>query len=295
MARCVEVERASLTSSAMASCSGRRSMRSYILETVPPCSKARLTSSSGAAASCPSSAASQRASPAERRTREERTSLREKGRPPASRSEARWVKTGLRGQLTSPCMSARRASSPEGRSERASSRMRHSPQSASTSSPARCVTEAHPKAAAMSARRCVVRRGSAMRESESVSIQVSETPAPPGTASMKVRSKVALWASTGDPPTNSASAATASRALGASMTSRLVMPVSRVISSGMGPQGWTKVSKRSTTSRPDIRAAEISMRSQSLKERPVVSVSRTTTSSSSGPKSRPRARPARLR
>ena len=43
---------------------------------------------------------------------------------------------------------------------------------------------------------------------------------------------------------------------------------------------------------PSRRAAEISMRLQSLNERPVVSVSRTTTSSSRGPKSRPAARSA---
>ena len=52
------------------------------------------------------------------------------------------------------------------------------------------------------------------REREGLSIQVSLTSAPPGTASMKVRSKVALCASTGLPPTNSASAATAVRASG---------------------------------------------------------------------------------
>ena len=221
--------------------------------------------------------------------------MREKGREGASPASARYEKIVLSGQETSGCMSARRAARPVGRSERASSRMRHIPQSASTSSPARCVTEAHPKAAAMSARRCVVRHGSAMRESESVSIQTSETADPPGTASMNVRSKVALWASTGEPATNSASAATASRGEGASATSRLEMPVSLVISAGMGPPGCTKVSKRPTTSRPDMRAADISMRSQSLKESPVVSVSRTTTSSSRGPKPLPSARAARLR
>ena len=137
--------------------------------------------------------------------------------------------------------------------------------------------------------------GSATRESESVSIHVFETSAPPGTASTKVLSKVALCASTGVPPTKSASAATASRADGASVTSALVIPVSLWISGRDEPAGWTKVSKRSTTSRPTSRAAEISMRLQSLKERPVVSVSRTTTPSSRGPKSRARARSARVR
>ena len=122
-----------------------------------------------------------------------------------------------------------------------------------------------------------------MRDSASVSIQVSETFTPPGTASTKVRSKVALWASTGAPPTKSARAATASRASGASATSTWLMPVSCTISAGMRQCGLTKVSKVSTTSRPRRRAAEISMSVQSLNERPVVSVSRTTTSSSSRP------------
>ena len=173
--------------------------------------------------------------------------------------------------------------------------MRHSPQRASTSSEARCVTEAHPNAVAMSASRWVERRGSAIRESESVSIQVSLTSAPPGTPSMNVRSKVALCARTGAPATNDARAATAVRASGAPATSMLRMPVSCSISGGMGVPGSTKVWNRSTTSRPLMRAAEISMRPQSLNERPVVSVSRTTTSSSSGPKSAEVARSARLR
>ena len=82
---------------------------------------------------------------------------------------------------------------------------------------------------------------------------------------------------------------------GASVTSAFVMPVSLWISGGMGPDGWTKVSKRSTTSLPTRRAAEISMRLQSLKERPVVSVSRTTTPSSSGPKSADGALSTRVR
>ena len=101
----------------------------------------------------------------------------------------------------------------------------------------------------MSARRCVESMGSAMRESARVSIQVSLTAAPPGTASTKVRSKVALCARTGLPATKSASAATAVRASGAPATSMLRMPVSRSISLGMGTPGSTKVSKRSTTSR----------------------------------------------
>ena len=169
------------------------------------------------------------------------------------------------------------------------------PQSASTSSEALWVTEAHPKAEAMSARRWVVSIGSAMRERESVSIQVSLTLEPPGTPSMNVLSNVALWARTGHPPTNSASASTASGALGASATSAFVMPVSLSICSGIGPSGRTKVWKRSTTSRPSSRAAEISMRLQSLNERPVVSVSRTTTSSSSGPNDAEAARAASVR
>ena len=41
-----------------------------------------------------------------------------------------------------------------------------------------------------------------MRESARVSIHVSETSDPPGTPSTKVLSNVALWASTGRPPTN---------------------------------------------------------------------------------------------
>ena len=102
----------------------------------------------------------------------------------------------------------------------------HMPQSASTSSLELCVTAAHPNADAISANRWEERRGSAMRESERVSIQMSETFAPPGTASTKVRSKVALWASTGAPPTNSASAATASLGEGAPATSTCEMPVS---------------------------------------------------------------------
>ena len=169
------------------------------------------------------------------------------------------------------------------------------PQSASTSSDDRCVTAAHPKASAMSARRWVESSGNAILESESVSIQVSLTSAPPGTASMKVRSNVALCARTGLPATKSARAATAVRASGAPATSMLRMPVRRSISGGIGVPGSTKVSKRSTTSRPLRRAAEISMRSQSLNESPVVSVSMTTTSSSSGPKSAAAARRARLR
>ena len=169
------------------------------------------------------------------------------------------------------------------------------PQRASTSSEARWVTDEQPKACAMSAKRWVESRGRAIRESESVSIQVSETAEPPGTASTKVRSNVALCASTGLPAVNSASEATASRGDGASATSEVEMPVSRVISAGTGIPGFTNVSKRSVTSRPQTKAAEISMSSQSLKERPVVSVSSTTISSSRGPKSRVRALLAKLR
>ena len=113
---------------------------------------------------------------------------------------------------------------------------------------------------------------------------MSLTSWPPGTASINVRSKVALCASTGEPPTNSTSPATAVRASGASVTSRSVIEVRRVISGGMGQPGCTNVSYRSTTSRPRRRAALISIRVQSLNERPVVSVSSTTTSSSSRPK-----------
>ena len=122
-----------------------------------------------------------------------------------------------------------------------------------------------------------------MRDRASESIQMSLTRTPPFTDSIKERSNVALWAITGQPPTNSSRAATASSAEGASITSASVMLVSFVISGGMGTPGCTNVSKRSTISRPRRRAAEISIRLLSCKDNPVVSVSRTMTSSSIRP------------
>ena len=139
---------------------------------------------------------------------------------------------------------------------------------------------------------CELKRGKAMRESASESIQISLTLTPPLTDSINERSNVALWAITGHPWTNSSSAATASSARGACATSALVILVSSVISGGIRPLGCTKVSKRSTTSRPRRRAAEISMSSFSAHDSPVVSVSRTITSSSIRPKERFLARSA---
>ena len=173
--------------------------------------------------------------------------------------------------------------------------IRHMPQSASTSSIARCVTESHPNARAMSPRRCVESLGSAILESDRVSIHVSLTSRPPGTFSTNVLSNVALCASMGMPPTKSARRATASVAPGASATSSSLMFVSSWISFGMGRVGLTKVWKRSVTSRPEMRAAAISISSQSRNERPVVSVSSTTTSSSSTSNERVFARSARVR
>ena len=98
-----------------------------------------------------------------------------------------------------------------------------------------------PNASAMLESLCEESRGRAMRESDSVSTQVSETEVPPGTRSIKVRSKVALCARTGSPPTNSARAATASFALGAPLTSSSVIEVRAVISSGIEHPGSTKV------------------------------------------------------
>ena len=133
---------------------------------------------------------------------------------------------------------------------------------------------------------CEARQGRAMRESASESIQISLTCTPPFTASMNERSNVALCATTGQPPTKSLSAATASTAEGALVTSALVILVSFVISAGIRPVGCTKVSNVSTISRPRRRAAEISISSQSWSESPVVSVSSTITSSSISAKSR---------
>ena len=187
-------------------------------------------------------------------------------------------------------MSARRRIRPAGRSSRAHNRMRHTPHSASTSAFARCDTLEHPNSSAMEASLCERRRGRAMRESASESIQMSVTSAPPETASINPRSNAALCAITGAPPTKSASRATASSAEGACATSAFVMFVSSVISAGMSACGLTKVSKRSTTSLPRRRAAAISMSSFSRWERPVVSVSSTTTSSSIRPNERVSAR-----
>ena len=111
---------------------------------------------------------------------------------------------------------------------------------------------------------------------------------------MNVRSNVALWASTGAPPTNSASCATASSGDGASATSASLMCVSATMFSGMGMPGFTKVRNRSVTARPLRRAAAISVSWQCENDRPVVSVSRTMTSSSSRPNSSVFARSASL-
>ena len=148
---------------------------------------------------------------------------------------------------------------------------------------ARCDTESHQNKSAIKDSLCEARRGSAMRDSASESIQMSLTLTPPLTDSINERSNVALCAITGQPPTKSARAATASTADGASTTSAFVMLVSSVISAGISCLGCTKVSKRSMTSRPERRAAEISINSLSCTERPVVSVSRTITSSSMRP------------
>ena len=193
---------------------------------------------------------------------------------------AMWAKIGRNVHSTSSCISANISRRPRGRSSNPKSIMRHIPTSASTSSLARCVTRSAPKASAIRESLWEDSRGSAMRERESVSIHVLETSCPPGTLSIKVRSKVALCARTGRPPTKSASALTVSLARGAPVTSSSVMCVSATISGGIGFRGSTNVSKRSTTSLPEIFAADISIKPHVLKERPVVSVSRTTMSSS---------------
>ena len=173
---------------------------------------------------------------------------------------------------------------PWGKSVSATSNTRHTPHRASTSALARCDTESQPNRSAIKDSLCEARRGSAMRDSASESIQISLTLTPPLTDSINERSNVALCAITGQPPTKSARTATASAADGASATSAFVMLVSSVISAGISCLGCTKVSKRSTISRPERRAAEISISSLSCTERPVVSVSRTITSSSIRPK-----------
>ena len=209
--------------------------------TVPPGAKAAsMVAWSGATSAPCSSAASSRGRKGLSPTSALRTALSEKGSPPCS--AARCARTGRYDHSTSGCMLAKCPRRPRGRSARAHRMTRHMPIRASTSSPALCVTGATPNACAISARRCVVRRGSAMRLSARVSIHVSVTSWPPGTASMNVRSKDALCASTGMPPTKSASPATASRGEGALITSRSLMPVRRVISAGMGRPGCTKVS-----------------------------------------------------
>ena len=111
--------------------------------------------------------------------------------------------------------------------------MRHMPARASTSAMARWATLLQPNASAIWARLWLESRGSAMRESASVSIHVSDTSGAPAVDSTKWRSKVALCASTGMPPTNRESSVTACRARGASATSSFEIPVRSVISFGM--------------------------------------------------------------
>lgn len=94
----------------------------------------------------------------------------------------------------------------------ATSNTRHTPHRASTSALARCDTESQPNRSAIKDNLCDARRGSAMRDSASESIQISLTLTPPLTDSINERSNVALCAITGQPPTKSARAATASTA-----------------------------------------------------------------------------------
>ena len=212
-----------------------------------------------------------------------RMALRRKGL--GSCMLAMCARMGLNCQLTSSCICERRRMSPCGSSMRPERMMGHIPASASTSSMARCVTVSRPKALAMSESLWEESMGSAIRERARLSTQSSLTSRPPGTFSTKPRSKLALWAMTGMPPTKFAKSETASWGHGASATSMSRICVSARISGGMGRLGLTKVLKRSATSFPTRRAAAISMSSQSLNESPVVSVSRTMTPSSRGPKS----------
>ena len=129
-------------------------------------------------------------------------------------SPAKNEKIGRYDQLTSGCISARRRISPAGKiGERAQQDAPYAAQSIHVirmhgGTPHRIRT------ARPSSRACAnARRGRAMRDRASESIQISLTCTPPLTASINERSNTALWAITGAPWTNSARAATASTRL----------------------------------------------------------------------------------
>ena len=98
----------------------------------------------------------------------------------------------------------------------------------------------------------------------------------------RISKEWALWATRIRPAAKLRKACSASASPGASATISLVMPVSSVILGVMGLPGLTKVSNSSTTSPFRTITAPISVRYSTPGSRPVVSVSNTQNSPSSG-------------
>ena len=171
-------------------CSGRGSYVGYMRLTNPPGAYAASISSRDGMRSPGSSSASMRSGSFNDLSTRARASESEK--IPPGFSEARYEKIGRYDQGTSGCISARRFMRPAGRSLSATSRMRHTPHRASTSSFARCETLAQTNTSAINDSLWDAKRGSAIRDSARESIQMSLTFTPPFTDSMKERSNVAL-------------------------------------------------------------------------------------------------------
>ena len=106
-------------------------------------------------------------------------------------------------------------------------------------------------------------------------------------AFMKPVSKEALCATRGRPAAKAMKASSATFSSGAAATSASRMPVSSVISGGMGMPGFTKVLNSAMTSGPRNSTAPISVMRSVCAFRPVVSMSKAIYSVSRGRSERP--------
>jgi len=138
-----------------------------------------------------------------------------------------------------------------------------------------------PNARARSGSRCDLRRGRAILTTSSESIQgLASRAAPDALCSRNVRSNAALCATIVRPPTARARSAPTRAIGGASATRASSMPVSCVVSNGIGRIGRTSEDHCSMISGPRATTTAASMISSQPGSKPVVSRSRNAISSS---------------